>query len=52
MHGEGKRMRGSSTKGRGGLEKVFEFHELLATGFFCVYGVLDVLGAVLCSYVR
>ena len=33
MHGEEKKRKGSGAKGRGGLEKLFEFHVLLATRF-------------------
>ena len=33
MHGEEKSMKGSRAKGHGGLEKIFEFYTLLATGF-------------------
>ena len=33
MHGEGKKTKGSRAKGRGGLEKIFEFYALLATRF-------------------
>ena len=33
MHGEGKKMKVSRAKGRGGLEKFFEFYALLATHF-------------------
>ena len=33
MHEEGKSMKGSRAKVRGGLEKTFEFYALLATGF-------------------
>ena len=34
MHGEGKKMKGSRAKQRGGLENIFEFCALLATHFF------------------
>ena len=33
MHREGKKLKGSRAKGRGGLEKRFEFYALLATRF-------------------
>ena len=33
MHGEGKKMKGSRAKGRGGFEKNFECYALLATRF-------------------
>ena len=33
MHGEGNKAKGSRAKGRGGLEKIFEFYALLATRF-------------------
>ena len=33
MHGEEKKRKGSRAKGRGGLEKLFEFYVLLATRF-------------------
>ena len=33
MYGEGKKMKGSRAKGRGGLEKFFEFYALLAMRF-------------------
>ena len=38
MHGEGKKRKGSRAKGRGGLEKGFEFYELLAAIFSCAHG--------------
>ena len=37
MHGEGKKMKGSRGKGRGGLGNMFEFYALLATGFSLCY---------------
>ena len=33
MHGEEKKRKGSRAKGRGGLEKLFQFYVLLATRF-------------------
>ena len=33
MHGEEKKRKESRAKGRGGLEKLFEFYVLLATRF-------------------
>ena len=33
MQGEGKKMKESRAKGRGGLENIFEFYALLATRF-------------------
>ena len=33
MHGEGKKIKGSRVKGHSGVEKIFEFYALLATGF-------------------
>ena len=33
MHEEGQKRKGSRAKGRGGLERMFEFYALLATGF-------------------
>ena len=33
MHGEGKKRKRNRAKGRGGLEKLFEFYALLAARF-------------------
>ena len=33
MHGEEKKRKGRRAKGRGGLEKIFEFYALLTTRF-------------------